>query len=206
MSKNVVTNIKPLSFPMETLDPFLFCVYHKDYYPAGDEKMRAPRRGDGADFDSRAPYRMYHGDEIPGFPQHPHRGFETLTATLEGLTDHSDSQGNAGRYGNGDLQWMTAGKGVVHGENFPLINKDKPNTLKLFQIWLNLPRKSKMVDPAFVMVSSLYHTCVSHSVVKVRLIRLHSIIVIYSLFIANYHCSSLLNNCINLYTCILLLF
>eukprot|EP01031_Cornospumella_fuschlensis_P025315 gene25315-30568_t len=151
MSNNVVTSIKPLSFPMETLDPFLFCVYHKDYYPAGDEKMRAPRRGNGADFDPKAPYRMYHGDEIPGFPQHPHRGFETLTATMEGLTDHTDSQGNAGRYGNGDLQWMTAGSGVVHGENFPLINKDKPNTLKLFQIWLNLPRKSKMVSPAFVM-------------------------------------------------------
>ncbi len=73
-----------------------------------------------------------------------------MTVTLEGLVDHSDSLGNAGmsvllsnsyvyvmlgRYGNGDLQWMTAGKGIVHGEMFPLINKDKPNTMRLFQLW-----------------------------------------------------------------------
>ena len=76
-----------------------------------------------------------------------------MTATVSGLIDHSDSCGNAGRYGQGDLQWMTAGKGVVHGEMFPLVNADKPNTLILFQIWLNLPAKSKMVDPAFAMVS-----------------------------------------------------
>ena len=73
-----------LSFPFKTPDPFLFCVYHKDAYPAGDEKMQAPRTGNGADFDPSAPYRMYHGDRIPGFPQHPHRGFETITATIDG--------------------------------------------------------------------------------------------------------------------------
>ena len=52
---------------VRTRDPFLFCVYHRDEYPEGDEKMRAPRRGNGADFDGRAPYRMYHGDRVPGF-------------------------------------------------------------------------------------------------------------------------------------------
>ena len=71
---------------------------------------------------------------------------------MSGTIDHTDSMGNAGRYGDGDLQWMTARKGIVHGENFPLIKRDAPNTLRLFQIWLNLPAKSKMVDPAFVMV------------------------------------------------------
>ena len=98
-----------------------------------------------------------------------------MTATLKGIIDHTDSCGNAGRYGQGDLQWMTAGtfskssssdqmlflhvhvyftgKGVVHGEMFPLINADKPNPTKFFQIWLNLPKKSKMVAPAFAMVS-----------------------------------------------------
>lgn len=76
---------------------------------------------------------------------------QTVTATLEGLIDHTDSCGNAGRYGGGDLQWMTAGRGVVHGEMFPLIHSDKPNTLRLFQIWLNLPKKSKMVEPGFAM-------------------------------------------------------
>ena len=72
---------------------------------------------------------------------------------MEGYADHSDSLGSAGRYGMGDLQWMTAGKGVVHGEMFPLIHSDKPNTLRLFQIWLNLPKKDKMAEPTYVMVS-----------------------------------------------------
>jgi len=85
--------------------------------------MQAPRVWNGADFDPSAPYRMYHGDRIPGFPQHPHRGFEMITATIEGLIDHTDSKGNGGRYGNGDLQWMTAGLGIVHGEMFPLVNQ-----------------------------------------------------------------------------------
>ena len=137
--------------PMATRDPVLFCVYHKDLYPAGDAKMQAPRRGNGADFDAKQPYRMYHGDKIPGFPQHPHRGFETITAVMKGTIDHSDSHGNAGRYGDGDLQYMTAGAGIVHGEMFPLKHDDKPNTLQLFQIWLNLPSADKMVEPAFVM-------------------------------------------------------
>lgn len=107
--------------------------------------------GNGSDFDPHAPYRMYHGDKVPGFPQHPHRGFETVTATMTGLIDHADSVGNAGRYGEGDVQWMTAGGGVVHGEMFPLVHSDKPNTLRLFQLWLNLPKKSKMVKPSFAM-------------------------------------------------------
>jgi redox-sensitive bicupin YhaK (pirin superfamily) len=81
---------------------------------------------------------MYHGDRIPGFPQHPHRGFETVTATMEGIIDHSDSCGNAGRYGQGDLQWMTAGRGVVHGEMFPLVKQDAPNPTRFFQVTMKL--------------------------------------------------------------------
>lgn len=150
-SKAIISISAGLSFPAPTPDPFLFCVYHKDAYPAGNAKMEAPRQGNGADFDPNAEYRMYHGDRIPGFPQHPHRGFETVTATLQGTVDHSDSLGNAGRYGDGDVQWMTAGKGVVHGENFPLVKDDGPNPCRFFQIWLNLPKKNKMVDPNFVM-------------------------------------------------------
>ena len=82
-------------------------MYHKDDFPKGNDKMEAPRRGNGADFDWSQDYRMYHGDKIPGFPQHPHRGFETLTTTSCGVVDHTDSMGCAGRYGDGDLQWMT---------------------------------------------------------------------------------------------------
>jgi hypothetical protein len=68
-SSSVVTRIEPLSFPFKTPDPFLFCVYHLDQYPAGDKLMQAPRRGNGADFNPSADYRMYHGERIPGFPQ-----------------------------------------------------------------------------------------------------------------------------------------
>eukprot|EP00976_Prorocentrum_cordatum_P052344 1056247-Prorocentrum_minimum.AAC.1 len=60
----------------------------QDAYPAGNERMEAPRRGDGADFNPNSEYRMYHGDKVPGFPQHPHRGFETITATITGRAPH----------------------------------------------------------------------------------------------------------------------
>jgi len=143
----------PRAGPFPTLDPFLFTVYHVDDYPADPSggRMEFLTPGDGHDFDPTAPYRMYHGARIPGFPQHPHRGFETITATVRGLVDHADSAGNAGRYGEGDVQWMTAGKGIVHGEMFPLVNPDKPNSIQFFQIWLNLPRAKKMADPSFAM-------------------------------------------------------
>ena len=94
---------------------------------------------------------MYHGSTIPGFPQHPHRGFETVTYCREGLIDHSDSMGATARFGRGDVQWMTAGGGVVHSEMFPLVNTDAPNPTELFQIWLNLPAADKMVDAYFTM-------------------------------------------------------
>jgi redox-sensitive bicupin YhaK (pirin superfamily) len=70
---------------------------------------------------------------------------------MEGLIDHTDSLGNGGRYGQGDLQWMTAGKGVVHGEMFPLVKTDANNSNRFFQLWLNLPSQDKMVDPDFKM-------------------------------------------------------
>jgi Pirin len=75
----------------------------------------------------------------------------SVPATIDGLIDHTDSLGNGGRYGQGDVQWMTAGKGIVHGEMFPLIHKEKPNHTRFFQIWINLPSKSKMVEPSFAM-------------------------------------------------------
>mmetsp|Transcript_5695 Transcript_5695/g.10794 ORF Transcript_5695/g.10794 Transcript_5695/m.10794 type:complete len:390 (+) Transcript_5695:170-1339(+) len=154
-SYSSILRMKPIpsAGPMPTPDPFLFCVYHKDEYPPGPihKTMEAPYPGNGHDFDPDQPYRMYHGIRIPGFPQHPHRGFETITATIKGIIDHADSVGNAGRYGQGDVQWMTAGKGVVHGEMFPLVNIDEPNHTRFFQIWLNLPKKDKMVEPSFAM-------------------------------------------------------
>lgn len=154
---NSIRFIKPLGFPWETEDPFLFCVYHLDHYPKGNEQMGPAAslegRNLGNDFTLNAQgWRMYHGHTVPGFPYHPHRGFETITIVNKGFCDHSDSLGAAGRFGQGDVQWMTAGRGVQHSEMFPLLRKDKDNPLELFQIWLNLPKKNKMVDPHFKML------------------------------------------------------
>ena len=139
-----------------TMDPFLFCAHHDDAYPAGNGAF-APAvpiddRQIGSDFSRKDGWSMYHGDPVPGFPGHPHRGFETVTLVRKGLIDHSDSLGAAARFGGGDVQWVTAGKGIVHSEMFPLLNADGPNPLELFQIWLNLPARNKMVEPHFTML------------------------------------------------------
>jgi redox-sensitive bicupin YhaK (pirin superfamily) len=145
-----------IDFQWPTREPFLFCVHHLDRYPRGEvnfgpEKKHLIGRQLGQDFIEKDGFRMYHGDAVPGFPVHPHRGFETITVVRRGYVDHADSLGAAGRYGEGDVQWMTAGAGVQHSEMFPLLRQDQDNTLELFQIWLNLPRKSKMVSPHFKM-------------------------------------------------------
>jgi len=136
----------------------LFCVHHEDNFPKGNEVMGPATslsgRNMGDDFIIKDGFRMYHGKIIPGFPGHPHRGFETITVVRKGIVDHADSMGASGRYGNGDVQWMTAGKGVQHSEMFPLIHKDKGNPMELFQIWLNLPKRNKMVEPHFKMLWS----------------------------------------------------
>lgn len=152
----VIQSIRPLGFPWDTSDPFLFCVHHEDNYPAGNEDLGPAAslagRNLGNDFVVKDGWRMYHGETVPGFPAHPHCGFETVTVVMKGLVDHSDSLGAAGRFGNGDVQWMTAGKGVQHCEMFPLLNRDRGNPLELFQIWLNLPKAKKFAEPHFAML------------------------------------------------------
>lgn len=157
MKKSPILKTTALGFQWETADPFLFCVHHEDKYPQGNENMGPEKtalegRHIGQDFILKDGWRMYHGQEVPGFPGHPHRGFETITVVREGIVDHADSQGGAGRYGNGDVQWMTAGKGLQHSEMFPLVHEDKENHMELFQIWLNLPKKNKMVEPHYKML------------------------------------------------------
>ncbi len=156
MYNKLITNIKPLGFTWETNDPFLFCVHHLDNYPAGNDELGPAAslagRNLGQDFTTKDGWRMYHGEIVPGFPAHPHRGFETVTVVLKGFVDHSDSHSASGRYGNGDVQWMTAGAGLQHSEMFPLLDKSKPNQLELFQIWLNLPKAKKFSQPYYTML------------------------------------------------------
>jgi quercetin 2,3-dioxygenase len=148
--------VTPLGFPWATDDPFLFCVHHDDAYPKGNDRMGPDAslagRDIGQDFAGKDGWRMYHGDVVPGFPQHPHRGFETVTIMRQGFIDHSDSLGATARFGSGDVQWLTAGRGIVHSEMFPLRDRAGPNPVELFQIWLNLPGADKFADPHFTML------------------------------------------------------
>lgn len=153
----VIKLMQPIDLHWPTQEPFLFCAHHLDRYPAGNASLGLDAkhfvgRQMGSDFAGKDGFNFYHGNEVPGFPVHPHRGFETITIVRRGYADHADSLGAAGRYGEGDVQWMTAGAGVQHSEMFPLLHQDKENTLELFQIWLNLPKKNKMVKPDFKML------------------------------------------------------
>src|SRR3984885_8595528 len=158
VGSSTVLKVSKMGFPWATLDPFLFCVYHEDAYPKGNAMLGpdAPLNGRnlGQDFAGKDGWRMYHGRTVPGFPAHPHRGFETVTIMRSGYIDHADSLGAAARFGSGDVQWLTAGQGVVHSEMFPLLKSTEPNPLELFQIWLNLPKRSKMAPPYFTMLWS----------------------------------------------------
>src|SRR3954467_7142708 len=151
-----ILRVTKLGFPWETADPFLFCVHHDDAYPAGNEQLGPSAslagRNLGNDFTVKDGWSMYHGQVVPGFPSHPHRGFETVTIVRRGLIDHSDSLGATARFGRGDVQWLTAGKGIVHAEMFPLVERERDNPLELFQIWLNLPAADKLVEPHFAML------------------------------------------------------
>lgn len=84
-------------------------------------------------------------DYLQGFPPHPHRGFETVTYMIEGAMEHRDSVGNHGRLVGGGLQWMTAGRGLVHSE----MPQQERGLLFGFQLWVNLPRRLKMVPPRY---------------------------------------------------------
>jgi redox-sensitive bicupin YhaK (pirin superfamily) len=155
MSSPVLQTV-PLGLHWPTIDPFLFTAHHLDRYPAGNADLgpvaSLEGRTIGQDFEGIDGWRMYHGSVVPGFPSHPHRGFETVTYVRRGLIDHADSLGAAARFGRGDVQWITAGSGIVHSEMFPLLDRDGPNTTELFQIWLNLPASEKMVDAHFSML------------------------------------------------------
>ncbi len=158
LSMPAIKDLIQLGFPWEGFDPFIFTVHHLDRYPEGNDQLgpavELTGRNLGSDFSYQDGWSMYHGVGVPGFPQHPHRGFETVTVVRRGFVDHSDSLGATARYGEGDVQWLTTGSGIMHSEMFPLLNPDGENVLELFQIWLNLPPESKMVSPYFGMLWS----------------------------------------------------
>lgn len=151
-----IKTIGSMAFQLHVLDPYILTAHHRDIFPKGNGEMGPIKmpylKNNGSDFDSSAEWRMYHGDTISGFPVHPHRGFETVTIMVEGFVDHFDSKGSKGRYGEGDVQWMTAGAGVQHSEMFPMLKEDTENPMELFQVWLNLPAKSKFAKPAYKML------------------------------------------------------
>ncbi|MEG0973874.1 MAG: pirin family protein [Comamonas sp.] len=155
-SNPLIISAQALDRRLPGIDPFIFGAYHQDAYPRGNGQLGPDAallkgREIGMDFSGQDGWSMYHGDTVPGFPAHPHRGFETVTIVRQGLVDHADSLGATARYGEGDVQWLTTGSGVQHGEMFPLVHENKSNTLDLFQIWLNLPAKKKMAKPDFTM-------------------------------------------------------
>jgi quercetin 2,3-dioxygenase len=89
-------------------------------------------------------------DYMAGFPMHPHRGIETVTYMLAGTVNHRDSMGNAGSIGAGDVQWMTAGRGILHEE----MPRPRHGEMAGFQLWVNLPARLKMTQPRYQEISS----------------------------------------------------
>jgi redox-sensitive bicupin YhaK (pirin superfamily) len=153
---SAIKTVKPLTSSWRTLDPFVLCVHHDDHFPSANKQMGPAAslddRNIGNDFSGKDGWSMYHGDVVPGFPAHPHIGFEIVTVLRQGTIDHFDSLNATARYGSGDVQWITAGQGMQHSEMFPLLDRRRPNPLELFQIWLNLPHASKRELPNFQML------------------------------------------------------
>ena len=122
---------------------------------AGVHLRRAFGFGDTSDTDPFLLFDDFRNDRpsdyLPGFPWHPHRGIETITYVLAGNVEHGDSLGNTGSLGAGDVQWMTAGSGIIHQE---MPHGDDRGRMHGFQLWANLPSSLKMTDPRYQDVQS----------------------------------------------------
>ena len=121
-----------LKLHWDTEDPFVFASHHTDDYPKGNAQQAPPLneiggRNLGRDYTKFFGFRMYHGKVVPGFPMHAHWGYETVTIPEKGFIDSFDSLGNQGRYGFGDVQWVSAGSMYLHNEMYPLAYDDRPN-------------------------------------------------------------------------------
>lgn len=145
MSSNFIYNMTPVTFRLDLKDPFIFTAHHIDHYPKANSELGPATPAQNKEFS------MYYGDVVPGFPEHPHTGFETITLVEQGYVDHFDSLGNGGRYAVGDVQWLSTGHGVEHCEMFPLLHEDQENPFELFQIWFNSSPEQKTKDADYKM-------------------------------------------------------
>lgn len=108
--------------------------------------------------------------EAKGAPDHPHRGFETVTYMIDGVFEHKDSQGHSGKIKTGDVQWMTAGSGVIHSEMPEKEFVQKGGKLHGFQLWVNLPKKDKMMNPRYQDISANKIPVAQKEGIKVKVI------------------------------------
>jgi redox-sensitive bicupin YhaK (pirin superfamily) len=142
-----VLSARPLGFQWDTVDPFLFCVHHDDALSARAMSSSGPRaRSPGATSatTSRAidGWRMYHGDVVPGFPQHPHRGFETMTIVRKRVSITATRWARRARFGDGDTCSGSRPGRASCTRDVPACAARRDNPLELFQLWLNLPRRA----------------------------------------------------------------
>lgn len=141
-------------FRMDTREIEQVSTAHRQREGAGFVVRRPfPTRGiEGVDpflmLDEMGPVTYGPGEAI-GAPDHPHRGFETVTYIVEGEAEHEDSEGHRGRIGPGAVQWMTAGSGVVHSEMPSKRMRDEGGAMHGFQLWVNLPARDKMMAPRY---------------------------------------------------------
>ena len=119
--------------------------------------------------DEMGPINLAAG-EAKGAPDHPHRGFETVTYMVDGVFEHKDSQGHSGKLKPGDIQWMTAGSGVIHSEMPEKEFSQKGGTMHGFQLWVNLPKKDKMMKPRYQDLPSNKIPTTQNDGVKVKVI------------------------------------
>ncbi len=137
-----------LSMHWDTEDPFIFASHHEDDYPKGNAQMAPPLmeisgRNLGRDYQKFFGFRMYNGKVVPGFPLHAHWGYETVTLPQIGYVDHSDSEGNTGRFGFGDVQWVSAPSFYEHCEMYPLVDQENRNPNDITQLMIALPLEMK---------------------------------------------------------------
>ena len=169
MSNPAIYALTPITFRLDLKDPFIFTAHHIDHFPEGNSQLGPNTPAEQKEFS------MYYGDIVPGFPEHPHTGFETITLVEQGTVDHFDSLGNGGRYGAGDVQWLSTGSGVEHCEMFPLLHEHQPNPFELFQIWFNSSPAQKKAPPDYKMfwredIPHVYETDDSGLTADVRVI------------------------------------